>query len=79
MRALAELQKYEDVERDSDALEYAEIYAQWGEIEHALSWVERAEQLHDPALQALKVFPTPDPIRNEPRFKEVEKRLNFPP
>ena len=44
----------------------------------ALKWLSRAEQLRDPELQNLKVWWRLDPIRQEPEFKTVEARMNFP-
>jgi TolB-like protein/predicted Zn-dependent protease len=63
---------------DSDAYQYAEIHAQWGNIPEALQWLETAYRLRDPGLQTLKVDPLLDPLRNEPRFKDIEQKLKFP-
>ena len=63
---------------DSLAYQYAEIYAQWGQKETALKWLETALHVQDPGLQDMKVDPLLDPIRGEPRFNEIVERLNFP-
>jgi TolB-like protein/DNA-binding winged helix-turn-helix (wHTH) protein/Flp pilus assembly protein TadD len=63
---------------DEIAYQYAELYAQWRDIPKALDWIEKAYQLRDPGLDYLKVDEMLDPIRQEPRFKEIERKLRFP-
>jgi TolB-like protein/Tfp pilus assembly protein PilF len=63
---------------DSGAYNYAQIYAQWKHTSLALQWLKTAERVYDPDLVNLKVDPLLDPIRNEPEFKALEERLNFP-
>ena len=60
------------------ALQYAEVFAQWGDKSQALQWFERAHELRDPGLIAIKVDPLLDPIRQEPRFQSILHSLNFP-
>jgi len=55
------------------------IYAQWGNTPKALGWLETALQLRDPQLINLKTDPLMDPLRQEPRFKAIERELKFPP
>ncbi len=64
---------------DDSAFQYALIYAQWGNIAKALEWLETAYyRTHDPGLLDLKVEPMLDALRQEPRFKEIERKLKFP-
>jgi len=63
---------------DDGAFQYAGIYAQWGNIAKALEWLETAYRMHDPGLVDLKVEPMLDPLRQEPRYKEIEHQLKFP-
>jgi hypothetical protein len=44
-----------------------------------LRWLNTAQRLHSPGLQSLRVDWELDPIRNEPEFKAIEARMNFPP
>jgi TolB-like protein len=60
------------------AYQMAEIYAQWGEIPKALDWLETAYRLPDAGIVTLRVDPFVDPLRKEPRFREIERKLNFP-
>jgi TolB-like protein/Flp pilus assembly protein TadD len=64
---------------DARAVSYADLYAQWGDSRAALDWLATAERTRAAALQFLKVSWFLDPIRAEPEFKALERRLNFPP
>ena len=63
---------------DVPAYQYAEIYAQWGNTAKALEWLDTAVRLQDAALSWLKRDPLLDPLRNEPRFQVIERKLKFP-
>ena len=63
---------------DAAAYQYAEIYAQWGNISKALEWLETAMRLRDPGLLYVKTDPFLDPLRKEPRFQAIERKLKFP-
>ncbi len=76
--AQAELAKLKAPLGDGAAYQYATIYAQWGNRAKALEWLETALRLRDPGLEALKTDPLLDPLRNEPRFKAIERELKFP-
>jgi len=58
--------------------QYAEIYAQWGDIPKALDWLEAAYRFPDPGLSQMKMDMLVDPLRKEPRFQAIEKKLKFP-
>jgi hypothetical protein len=64
---------------DAAAIQYAGIYAQWGNIPKALEWLETAYRIHDSGLIGLKTEPMLDPLREEPRFKAIERKLKFLP
>ncbi|MGE5717246.1 MAG: TPR end-of-group domain-containing protein, partial [Acidobacteriota bacterium] len=55
----------------------ASIYARLGDAESALEWLERAYDEHDSTLVWLKVHPRFDPLRAEPRFIEILKKMNL--
>jgi adenylate cyclase len=48
---------------------FAWAYLATGDKEQALTWMERAYNEKDPALFWLKVWPSNDPLRSEPRFR----------
>jgi TolB-like protein len=63
---------------ESLAYQWAQIDAQWGNQEKALKWLEKAVRLRDSGLPNLKTDPLLDPLRNEPRFRAIERELKFP-
>jgi TolB-like protein len=63
---------------DGSSYQMAEIYAQWGDTSKALEWLETAYRLPDPGIVTLRVDAMIDPLRKEPRFREIERKLNFP-
>ncbi len=56
----------------------AMYYAQLGERDQAIAWLERAYERHDGWLYLLKVHPLLDPLRDDPRYKDLVRRMNFP-
>ena len=76
--AEAMLAKLKAAAGDDSAYQYAEIYAQWGNLDQALRWLETARRLRDPGLVELRVNPLFDPLRQEPRFQAIERDLKFP-
>ena len=54
-----------------DASGIAESHACRGEVDQALSWLERAFQRHEPGAVDSKVDPMLINLRNEPRFKKL--------
>ena len=56
----------------------AQIRAQLGQKERALAELNNALAARDPGLILLKTDPFLDPIRGDPRFAALVKRLNFP-
>lgn len=60
------------------AYQLVEIYAQLGEKGKALDALETAMAQRDGGLAWLKTDPLIDPLRGEPRFQAIERRLQFP-
>jgi TolB-like protein/DNA-binding winged helix-turn-helix (wHTH) protein len=76
--AEAALAKLRAATGDRWAYRCATIYAQWGHRSQALESLESAWRLRVQELRWLKVDPLMDPLRKEPRFQAVERRLRFP-
>ena len=76
--AEAELAKLKAANGDTVAYQYATVYAQWGNRLKSLEWLETAVQVRDPGLIFLKLDPLLDPLRNDPRFQAIERKLKFP-
>ena len=54
------------------------IYTALGEKDKALGELQRSFEQHDCFLPRLRVDPLLDPIRDEPGFKDLIKRMNLP-
>ena len=63
---------------DAALYQYGEIYAQLGMVEEALDALENAYRTRDPGMAYIAVDAFLDPLRNDPRFEAIVKRLNFP-
>jgi len=77
--AEAELAKFKAINpKKDDWYEYAEIYAQWGDIAKALNCLQAALRIRHVALDYLKTDALFDPLRKEPRFQAIQRELKFP-
>ena len=54
------------------------IHAGLGEKDQAFEWLEKAYEVRDLGMVFLKVDPTLDPLRSDPRFQDLLRRMNFP-
>ena len=62
----------------SSSYQYAQIRAQLGDTDPAFAELDNAVDAKDPGLILLKVDPFLDPIRGDPRYSALLKRLSFP-
>jgi hypothetical protein len=62
----------------SPSYQYAQIYAQAGDAGRAFAELGNAVEAKDPGLQLLKTDPFMDPVRGDPRYGALLRRLNFP-
>lgn len=56
----------------------AAVYIGLGEKDKAFEWLERACAEHGLFLDQIRVHPIYDPIRNDPRFDSLVRRINVP-
>ena len=75
VRRLEDLSKERYVAASNLAIAYAGV----GEKESALSALETAYENHDSFLVFAKMMPQFDNIRSDPRFRDLLRRMNFPP
>jgi serine/threonine-protein kinase len=54
------------------------VYTGLGDTQKALDWLERAYDERGILVAWLKTWPLYDPLRNEPRFKELLARMKYP-
>jgi serine/threonine-protein kinase len=59
--------------------EVAEDYLRLGDNDQALAWLEKTYQEHSGLLTYLKADPLWDPIRTDPRFQDLLRRVGLPP
>jgi hypothetical protein len=59
-------------------LRVARFYLFAGENDRALDWLERGYEARDPNLPSISDSPEVDPLRSEPRFQALLRRLNLP-
>jgi predicted Zn-dependent protease len=77
--AAAELEELRALQGDLGAVQYAAIFAQWGDPAAALTWLATAERVNRGSLLPIKVEWLFDPLRNQPQFQALLQRLKFPP
>jgi TolB-like protein/Tfp pilus assembly protein PilF len=58
--------------------EVALVYAGLGEKDSAFEWLEKAYAVRDKGLTFLKVDPCLDPLRSDPRFQDLLRRVRLP-
>jgi tetratricopeptide (TPR) repeat protein len=73
--------KIEAMKRDyGDAASYqiAELYALMGDKDAAFASLDRAFQIQDSGLLSIKIDELMDPLRSDPRFDALLRKMNFP-
>ena len=63
---------------DAVHYQYGQIYAQLGMADRAFAAFDAAWDARDSGLGYLRIDPFLDPLRDDPRLKRIEDRLNFP-
>jgi serine/threonine protein kinase/Tfp pilus assembly protein PilF len=58
---------------------FSQIYAALGEKDQAFEWLEKAYDEHDGQLLTFTRHPAFDPIRDDPRFQDLLRRMNLEP
>ena len=65
-------------DKGMDAIEIADNYMLRGDKAKALDWLEKAYSEHNPDLPYISCFPRCDPLRSEPRFQALLRRMGIP-
>jgi hypothetical protein len=58
-----------------DPMFFVVAYVGMGNKQEALSWLEKAYSERSPSMISLKVNPTFDPLRSEPRFQALLRHM----
>jgi tetratricopeptide (TPR) repeat protein len=61
------------------AYEIALVYAGLGDKKNALVWLKKAYDAHDVGLLYIKIDPGIDPLRGEPEFQDLIRRVGLTP
>ena len=61
------------------AYEFAVIYAHLGDKDQAMRWLEESYEKHEFFLTFITVAPEWDPLRDDPRFQDLLRRMNLEP
>jgi TolB-like protein/DNA-binding winged helix-turn-helix (wHTH) protein/Tfp pilus assembly protein PilF len=76
--AVKMLRRYLEVRKPLTPFAVATFYAGLGDKDKTLVWLERTFDEHGWSLVRLKVDPFFDPLRSDPRFQDLLRRMNFP-
>jgi tetratricopeptide (TPR) repeat protein len=60
------------------SLSIAQLYLHGGDNDKALEWIEKAHQLGMQDMVYLRVSPTYDPLRDDARYQDLVRRMNYP-
>ena len=55
------------------------VHVGLGELDEAFAWMERAVDERDPNIPGVKSFPFLDPLRGDPRYLALLRRMNLEP
>jgi TolB-like protein len=75
-RSERKLDQLKSIYGDAASYQFAQAYAQGGQRERAFIALERGFAVNDPGLNTLRVDPLFDPLRRDPRFAAMLKRVD---
>jgi len=70
-------QMYEEKDIGNTALFTAGVYLFLDETDQGITWLERAYERRDPLLIMLNVYAFLEPLRQDPRFKAIQKKMGL--
>jgi serine/threonine-protein kinase len=76
--ALQKLAQLRQLYGDAASTQIGEIQAQLGDRQAALAALDRAYEIKDTGLTTMLVDPWLDPVRKEPRFEAIVRKMDFP-
>jgi serine/threonine-protein kinase len=63
---------------ETASYQYGQIHAQWGDMDLALNWLEKAVEIHDTGITQAGYDRLLDPLRGEPRFQQILRDSGYP-
>lgn len=76
--AYAKLAQMRSRDGDRESYQYSSILAQLGDKDAAFDALDRAWEIRDAGLTGLKTDPYLDPLRSDPRYAALLRKMNFP-
>lgn len=76
-KAVVALQELISTMGESAAFQIASVYAQWGDADNAMTWLERGYVIRDPGLQYLTMSKLFDSLRDDERFKAFVQKMGL--
>ena len=61
-----------------DARLISKRYLSAGDYDKAIDWLENAYEVHHPSLPYIGFHPIYDPLRSDPRFQDLLRKMNLP-
>jgi len=61
----------------NDYRSVALVYTALGEVDLAFEWLDKSYELHEESLCSLKIDPKMDPLRSDPRFNRLLKKMGL--
>ena len=58
-------------------LSFARVYVGLGNKDQAIAWLEKAYEERSTGFYLLKVDPMWDPLRSDPRFQDLQRRIGL--
>ena len=58
---------------------FCALYTALGDKDRAFAWLDRAYEEHTDAISSLKIWCKYDPLRSDPRYRELLRRVGLPP
>ena len=77
MRVLDELEE-RYAKKQAHGCDIATIYAALGDKDKAFEWLEKDVSVRNPRLAEFRWSPASEPLRDDPRFKDLLKRMGLP-
>ncbi len=75
--AVAAQQSLLDKYGDTAAIQQAGIFAEWGEPEQAMRWLQRAYDARDPGMPGMKADPSLAILHDLPEYQDLLKKMNL--
>lgn len=76
-KLLAQVEASDRAQREPPNISMARAYTALGDADAAFRWLERARRERDGDIVRLKIDPTLDPLRSDPRFRELLQQVGF--